>query len=240
MKTLNQSKFLKTWHTILASILLLALMCATGCRSTGYKKSDLAAQSFQKAAMEVQAEAREVEVTLTALNDLVNKPEADLKPQFQRFETALKRLTESAEQTDRTRRRMEKKSAEYFAAWDREVAGINYGKVREQSEARKGEVTNRFHSVNTRYEEAQAVVWPLITYFNDIRTALSVDLTAAGLESVKDIVSNADQNARKVQTALGRLTDELTTSGTALSSTLPRDPSPPSQESESVRVRNSE
>jgi uncharacterized coiled-coil protein SlyX len=239
MKTLNQSKSSSSWR-IPASILLLALLCAAGCRTTGYKKSDAAGRSLQKAAMEVQAETREIDVTLAALNDLVSKPEADLKPQFQRFSSALKRLTESAEQTDRTRLRMEEKSAEYFEAWDQQAAGIHYGKVREQTEARRAEVTNRFHAVNSRYLEAQAVVWPLITYFNDIRTALSVDLTAAGLDSVKDIVSNADQNARKVQTALGRLTDELTTSSTALSSTLPRNSPPPSQEAETAKVRNNE
>jgi hypothetical protein len=240
MQTSMRTNSSKPSHIVMATMLALTFFCAVGCRSTGYKKSDVAARSLQKAAMEVQAETREIDVTLAALNDLVNKPEADLKPQFRRFNTALKRLTESAKQTDRTRLRMEEKSAEYFAAWDQQAAGIHYGKVREQTEARRAEVTNRFHSVNARYLEAQGVVWPLITYFNDIRTALSVDLTAAGLDSVKEIVSNADQNARKVQTALGRLSDELTTSGTALSSLMRRDTPPPSQEAESTRVRNSE
>ena len=240
MKKLIRTNWSNARHLVTSSILALALLCAVGCRTTGYQKSDVAARSLQRAAMEVQTESREIDLTLAALNDLVNKPEADLKPQFQRFNSALKRLTESAEQTDRTRQRMEEKSAKYFETWDEQVASIHYGKVREQTDARRAEVTNRFHSVNSRYLEAQGVVWPLITYFNDIRTALSVDLTAAGLESVKGIVSNADENARKVQTALGRLSDELTTSGTALSSIMRRDTPPQSQESESVRVRNSE
>jgi hypothetical protein len=228
----------KAGRVLPAATLALALLCAAGCRTTGYKKSDVAARSFQKAAMEVQAETREIEATLEALNDLVNSPEADLKPQFERFSKALERLTEAAEQTDGTRQRMEEKSIEYLAVWDEKVAGIHYGKVREQTDARRAEVTNRFHTVNERYVEAQGVVWPLITYFNDIRTALSVDLTTAGLNSVKEIVSNAGENARKVQTALGRLSDELTTSGAALSSIVMRDSSPPSQETETVRVRD--
>lgn len=237
MQTLTNVSSIRSF---LPALMALALMCAAGCRTTGYKKSDVAARSFQKAAMEVQAEKREMDVTLEALNDLVNKPDADLKPQFQRFDAALKRLTGAAQQTDRTRDRMEAKTAEYLTVWDKEVADIHYGKVREQIDARRSEVTNRFHSVNTRYVEAQGVVWPLITYFNDIRTALSVDLTAAGLESVKGIVSNADENARKVQTALTRLSDELTVSGTALSS-LMTNPKPSAvEEAETVKVRNSE
>jgi hypothetical protein len=115
---------------------------------------------------------------------------------------------------------MEEKSAEYFAAWERNATNISFGIIRERSENRMAEVTNRFHAVNSRYVEAQSVVRPLIVYFTDIRTALSTDLTAAGLESVKSIVKNADQNSRKVQIALGRLADELTTSGASLSSVI--------------------
>lgn len=203
-------------------ILLLALFWI-GCRSNGYNKSDAAGRSFRDAAAEVDTESRSIEATLAALNDLVNQPAADLKPQFHRYSSALNRLVASAAQTERTRQQMELKSAEYFGAWDKEVAGINYGIIRELSEARKTEVTNRFHSINSRYLEAQSVVRPLITYLEDIRTALSVDLTSAGLNAVKSIVNNADLNSRKVQTALANLSEDLTASGAGLLSVVPRD-----------------
>jgi hypothetical protein len=212
-------------------VFLPLLLWAVGCRTNAYNKSDVAGRSLHKAAAEVEIETRQIERTLTALQDLAERPAADLKPQFHRFSTALDRLIDSAEQTDRRGVLMEKKNAEYIAAWDQQVTSIHYGIIREQSEARKADVTNQFHAVNTRYRDLQAVVWPLIAYFKDIRTALSVDLTSAGLDSVKGIVSNADQNARKVQTALARLADELTTSGTGLSSVAPRD--------EPLRVRES-
>ena len=208
------------------SVLALALWCGAGCQSTAYKKSDAAANSLERAAAEVQAETREIDVTLEALNDLVTNPAPDLKPQFVRFNTALDRLTASAQQTDATRLRMEQKSTEYFTAWDQQVPAINFGVIRERSEARRAEVTNHFYSVNSRYLDAQAVVWPLINYFKDIRKALSVDLTSAGLASVKDIVNNAGQNTRKVQLALAQLTNELKMSSAQLSSVTPRSPSP--------------
>jgi len=200
------------------------LCCGTGCQSGAYKKSDAAARSLDKAAREVQAEAHGIDVTLEALDDLVNNPAPDLKPQLARFSAALDRLVALAQRTDATRLRMEQKSAEYFTAWDQQVPAINFGIIREHSEARRAEVTNKFYSVNSRYLDAQAVVWPLINYFRDIRTALSVDLTSAGLESVKSIVSNAEQNARKVQLALEQLTNELNASGAQLSSVTPREP----------------
>ena len=198
-------------------VLSLALCWVTGCRSTGYHKGEVAGRGLQTASAEVETETRQIEATLAALKDLVEAPGADLKPQFRRFSSCMDRLIDSAERTDKTGKRVELKNAKYFAAWEKEMAGIHYGVIREHSEARKAEVTNQLHTVNVRYQELQAVVWPLITYFNDIRAMLRADLTAAGLESVKGIVSNADQNARKVQTALAKLSNELTACGTSLS-----------------------
>jgi hypothetical protein len=67
------------------------------------------------------------------------------------------------------------------------------------------------------------VIEPLISYLQDIRTALSTDLTVGGIRSVKTLADNASQNAQKVQTALARLSDELYESGARMSSIGPRE-----------------
>ena len=59
---------------------------------------------------------------------------------------------------------------------------------------------------------------PLIGYLDDVRKALSADLTMGGLAAVKPIVANAQENAGKVQTVLAKLTADLSTSGTQMSS----------------------
>jgi hypothetical protein len=205
-------------HVIYAPVLLLALVFIAGCHSNGYRKGDAAARSMQMAAAQVHAESRAIDVTMETLNDLVNKPGPDLKPQFLRFQGALNRLEEAAARTERSRAQAEARNKAYFNSWGHEVDDIQFGAVRDQSENRRAAVTNRFHNVNVRYVEAQAVVQPLISYFNDIRSALSVDLTTAGLDSVRGIVSNAEQNARKVRIALGELAEELSDSSAALSS----------------------
>jgi hypothetical protein len=95
---------------------------------------------------------------------------------------------------------------------------MQYEVIRDQSEDRRAEVTNRFETANRQYQETHAVVRPLIAYLEDIRRALNMDLTTGGLASVKSIVSNADENAAKVQMALARLANELAASGTRMSS----------------------
>jgi hypothetical protein len=66
----------------------------------------------------------------------------------------------------------------------------------------------------------------LIAYLRDIRTSLSVDLTAGGVASVKSLAENAQQNARKVQSALAQLSEDLAESGTRMSTLVSQDTQP--------------
>jgi hypothetical protein len=113
---------------------------------------------------------------------------------------------------------MEEKNAAYLAEWDKQLAAIDYGHIHEISEARRASVTNSLDTIQRRYQESQAAVQPLISYLLDIRRALSTDLTQGGLEALKGVAQNANNNVAKVQTALDALTTELTTFSAGLSS----------------------
>src|SRR5262245_3884753 len=112
----------------------------SGCRTTGYDRGDAAARSLQEAAAEVQAQQRALDTTMTALNDLINKPSADLKPQFHWYSVSLDRLIDTADRTEETAKVMKKRSARYFEEWDKQLAEMNYEYVRRNSEARRAEV----------------------------------------------------------------------------------------------------
>ena len=220
-----------------ASVLLVALWCAAGCQSAGYRKSETARRSLETAAAEVQVQADQIDVTLQSLNDLIEHPASDLKPQFQRFSAELDRLVAQTERVERTRQRMARKNAEYFDAWDRQASAIQYGTIRHQSTTRRSEVTNRVHAVNSFYVESQEVAWLAINYFKDIRTALSLDLTSAGLESVKAIAASGEENAKTLQATLGRLSDALAISSRRMPPEAMGSPPPASAQS-SGRVTN--
>lgn len=205
---------------------ILAALYLSGCASASYKKANSASSSLQKAAMEINTQNHAIDSTMAALDDLVNKPAADLRPQFARFNASLNWLIDSSKRAENAAEEANKKSEDYFQSWDKNLASINYEAVRDQSVSRKTEVSNELNSVDQRYRENQAVVEPLISYLRDIRTSLSVDLTAGGVASVRSLAQNAQQNARKVQTALGQLSDDLTASGTRMSSLVSQDVQP--------------
>lgn len=201
-----------------ASAIVCAGLWLAGCATAGYTKGDATARSLQRASYEVTGESRALDTAIQSLRDLVEKPGADLKPQYQQYSAALDRLIASAERNHRADQQISQRSAAYFQAWDKQLESMNYEVVREHSLARKAEATNDFESVHQRYVEAQTVMQPFLAYLQDIRRALNADLTQRGLEELKPIVANADENAAKVQTALSKLSNELAASGGRLSS----------------------
>jgi hypothetical protein len=221
-----QTKASKSWNRALGHLQVFvgaaALLSVCGCASTGNHRADSASDSLHKAAVEIRAESNAIDVTLASLDNLVNRPGPDLKPQSARFNKSLARLVAVSKRAEKSAEVAHQKSAEYFQSWDKEAATIKFEAVRDQSVSRKTQVSNDFNTVNQRYRENQAVIEPLISYLQDIQKALSADLTAGGIQSVKGLVENAEQNAHKVQTALARLSDELYSSSARMSSITPR------------------
>lgn len=199
-------------------LLALAALCLAGCTSANYQKGDAAAYSLEKAAAEVQVESRVLDLTVASLKELYNNQGPDLKQPLQHFSACLDRLIAAAHRTDLTGQEMARKNAAYLQAWEKQLATIDYEHIRNLSQQRMVEVSNRFDVVNRRYLESQAAVQPTIGYLVDLRRALSSDLTPEGVASMKTVVENADANAAKVQSALGALSTELANSGNRLSS----------------------
>jgi hypothetical protein len=220
MKTQNQNQLGSLLKTAGALAFGIATLCLAGCASTPYHKGDAAAVSLQDGASEVQGQSRALEVTMGSLDDLINKPEPDLKPQYKRFSKALDNLAAYEKRNEHSQARVRNKSADYLEAWNQELATMNYEAVRTRSQERKAEVTTCFDTVNRRYRDAQDAMGPLLSYLYDVRRALTTDLTPNGLESIKPIVAKTRENADKVQLALGRLTTELASSSAHMSSVV--------------------
>src|SRR3954470_4459394 len=81
--------------------LWLASALLTGCSTTVYKKGDAAAGTYREAAWQVHDASRDLELTMSSLNALVNKPAADLKPQYVRFSRSLDQFESSVDRNDK-------------------------------------------------------------------------------------------------------------------------------------------
>ena len=191
-----------------------------GCKTAGYVKSDVTAVNLETNATDVRAQSRALEATLTNLTDLVNRSAGDLRPQFQRYSSSLDQLVAANKRASTAAARLSKKSAAYFAAWDKQLPTINDEALRKQSEARRVEVKTQYEATSRNYQEAQKSMVPVIEYLLDIRKVLSADLTPSGLQATKPALNNASERAAKVQTELAQTATELDALGSRMSSSV--------------------
>ena len=202
----------------------IALLLTAGCASSGYDKGEKTAQNIQAAANRIGALPAMIDKTLASLDDLVNKPQADLRPQFKQFSANLAEVESAGKEVGAARRSMGEKSKEFFAAWDAQLAQINNEDIKARSEARKKEVTEKMEAIKRSYTEAEVAFRPFVNELKDVQKYLSVDLTAGGLTAIKDTVAKANQQAVSLKTSATKLAEDFKALGVAMSSVTPATP----------------
>ena len=209
MKTQNPIRSVVRVQTVAVLAIALAGAWLAGCSTTVYKQGDRAADAAWMTAMQVQTESQALAGAQATLNNLVEKPAADLKPQFLSFSAALDTLVAAAKKAEVSGDRLVRSNAAFMAAWEKQLTTITNAEVRSRSEARKTEVSGRFDVAHKQYLQAQGTLRPLIGYLQDLRKTLSTDLTPGGLEAVKGLAANANTTVSKAQADLVQAIAEL-------------------------------
>ena len=199
-------------------------MLAAGCASSGYDKGNQTAQNIQTAANRIAALPAQIDKTVASLNDLVSKPQADLRPQFKQFTANLAEVESAAKDIGAARRTMGEKSKEFFAEWDKQLAQINNEDIKARSEARKKDVADKLEAIKRSYTEAETAFRPFINSLKDVQKYLSVDLTPGGVGAIKDTVTKANQDAAKLGEEITQLAEQFKSLGLAMSSVTPAPP----------------
>ena len=138
MNTSKETRSGVAVQVLMAAALALAGVWLAGCKTTVYKQGDRAADSAQAAAMAAQTESQSLTGTMSTLNNLVDKPGADLKPQFQNFNAALDSLVAARQSEVRAARdHLVRNNAAFLTDWDKQLTTITNADVRSRSEARR-------------------------------------------------------------------------------------------------------
>jgi hypothetical protein len=206
-----------------AAVALAAVLFA-GCATSGYDKAGGASTSMEKASQTISKGSTQIDQVMAALSDLVNNPGADLKPQFQKFVSAMSGLESTQKELNSKVAAVQKQGADYFKNWDAELAKIQNEAIRSSSAARKKSVETRFNAVQTNYDQVKMEFDPFISDLKDVRTALGTDLTAGGVASVKGVVSNAGKRALPLHKSLDGLAKSFNDLGVSLSAAAPPSP----------------
>lgn len=197
------------------------LLLGAGCASSGYDKGNQTAQNIQTAANRIAALPAQINKTMASLDELVNKPQADLRPQFKQFSANLSEVESAAKDIAAARRSMGEKSKAFFAEWDKQLAQINNEDIKARSEERKKDVASRMETIKRSYTEAETGFRPFLSGLKDVHKYLSVDLTPGGVAAIKNTVTKADQDSAKLGETITQLAEQFKALGLAMSSVTP-------------------
>jgi hypothetical protein len=203
---------------LLAAVLSLAV---AGCSSPGYQKGEKTAQGLKDTAGLINALSGQIDTTLASMNTLMSKPQPDLKPQFETFSSDVSNLESSGKSIAEARRAMGAKSKEFFDKWDQDLATINNEDIKSRSEERKQEVKKNLNAVRMSYTQAAQDFVPFLKNLQDLRTALSVDLTPGGLNALKPTADKAAQSAVPLKASAAKLAADFKALGVSMSSVAP-------------------
>lgn len=188
-----------------------------GCASSGYKKSEQTASSLQSSANRIERAVLQVNLAVATLNDLVNNPQADLRPQFKKFSAAVdgaKSLATGIREADKG---LQARGAAFFDKWDKELAAIQNEDIRTRGQKRKQEVVEKYESVRAACTKTLSEYEPLSSDLNDVHRFLNSDLTPGGLAAIKDAATRVNRLAAPAQDSANKLVAEMRTVATAMS-----------------------
>jgi hypothetical protein len=208
---------------LLASLIIFG---GVGCKSN-YVRSDATAWRLDRTATEVRSTAGYLDATSAALNDMLTNPSGDLRIQYDRYCQSLAQFIAATDRASSEVKTLQRHSKAYFENWDKELAQMNDEQIRQTSATRKAEAMRDYDTAMRSYQSGQDALEPVIAYFEDIRKALSTDLTRSGLASAQAAAMNANQKAVNAKAQITQSAAELSGLAGKMSSYVITGPKPP-------------
>jgi hypothetical protein len=215
MKT-SQLKFIS-----LNLALITALTVMAGCVSKSYDKGSATAAALHASADAVAQSSTRVNDVLAALNNLTFKSQGDLRSQYDAFVSAAKNLDNANMNLDAKVVQMRDAAAAFAENWTNQITAITSADLRQRSTERMNEVTSKLRDVDSSYEGVKNSFKPFTADVRDIQTYLGTDLTAGGLNTIKDIVAKTKVDAVPLRESIKKLQASFSNLSAAISPVLP-------------------
>ena len=205
-------------HKFTAAALLMGFaILIAGCASSGYRTSESTVSTLQSLANKIEEAGKQMDASVTELNSLINNPQPDLRPQFDRFSAAVSKLGSLSNQVHKTDLQLASRGKVHFDNWDKELAAIQNEAIRASGQARKLELQSQFDSVRNIGLKVATSFAPVQSDLNDLQRFLNSDLNTRGLTTIRDSANRITQQATPVRQSIGNLVTELRSLGTAMS-----------------------
>jgi len=204
--------------TLCAGLAVLGVMM-TGCSSPqAVKSADSAGSSLQSLADSLEKGRVQVAKVMTALNEVVVAA-ADPKKPYGNFSSEVASLDKIAADSRARAEKMKATLKEHYALWDQELAAIANPDLKQQSLARKAEVTKAFEDIKESFSQVSLSFRPYLKNLQDLDRYLATDLSAGGIAGAGNMINGLKTESvnvqRDIQAAARKIADLQASMGKA-------------------------
>lgn len=188
------------------ALLVVALLCLTGCRSTyyaaweklGWEKRDILADRVEEARDAQQDASEEFKTTLQRFKELTQfeggKLESvynKLSSQYERSEARASEVTDRIEAVDQV-------AEDMFSEWEKELEQYQSRDLRSRSEKQLRDTRSRYGELLAAMRKAEERMPPVLAQFKDQVLFLKHNLNASAIASLQGTTSEIELDVNQL------------------------------------------
>lgn len=165
----------------------LALAAAAGCRTDGYVRGEETASQMYELRASANACKRQITLTLGSLDALLEGIGGEGRDRFEKFRRDVTLAESQMADVESRFEDVRADARDYFNAWYEQIPEIQNPDLQKRSEARRLALMATMQRLLVAMADARPVLDPYLAAMRDARLYLSQDLSAEGLQSLRDV-----------------------------------------------------
>ena len=154
---------------------------------------------------QVMAIRNQIEPVLNSLNAIVQNASGDPSSAFKTYGKEITKMEDQVEKARKMRADMQKKGQALFAEWEKKMGTITNPQIKAASEANRAKLQALYDSIEPDIAAAKESGTNFMSDLKDLQAYFQVDLSSAGIASVADMVTKANDDGKTVQGLIDKI-----------------------------------
>jgi DNA repair ATPase RecN len=198
----NIMKFRTRSLAIFTTLLLSTASFLGGCATTGMDRSVKTSNSIRDVDSEIRKLIVQIDATSKSLDNLVGSGSSDLKKSYNSYSDNVDKLDSEGKRVLKRIDEMKSHSKEYFAEWEKQGVAYKNPEISALSEERRTKLAEIYARVPAAAAGVKSSYLSYLTNLKEIKSYLSNDLTAKGIETIDPVAKKTVQDLEVLKTSL--------------------------------------
>lgn len=219
-----------------ASVVVLGAIILAGCTTgatKGQQNVDNLTKAINRLGDSIKKGRSELEVMLTAYDQVINNEDGDLLTPFKTFHSGLEKVQKAREDILKKSTDAEAAADAFFAEWQATLQKFQSEDMKKRSQERMEKTRARFQEIDKASDEASAAYQPLMATLKDHDLYLSNDLNQESVKTLSKDAKDIKMNADTVMKLIDGVLDFIEKYNEAVAMRQQQQPPPPADQGQS-------